>query len=379
MPAAVADAAHRLQRVDDQVEQHLLQFDTIALDVRQAVRQRRLHRGQALGGFATGQFHHLADCRVHVHRLLAGRRLLDQLADAPEHIARPVGVLDDAGQRLPHLVDIGRLRAQPAQPGLGVGHRRRNRLVDLVRDRRRQLSHGRHPVGVRQLGLHLAVAPLALAHALFGLLALGQVKHERHALLPAGAEGSQADDDRHPRAILADVLLLEWRGVPGLLALGQRTFAVRAHLRRGQVAPAHPAGDQILARVAHHAQEGVVGFQHVAGHVPDNDADDIGLHQPPDLRLPLGHVAVQPRVFERDGGLRGHQLQHRDPCRTERARREIVLQIERTSQPRLVHQRQAQDRAGAMLAHIGVGGERRIGRRIVQHHAFPGAQHMEQQ
>ena len=54
------DAAHRLDGIDDQVEDHLLQLHPIALNERQALRQLRLHRDAVLRRFAAGQLDHLA-------------------------------------------------------------------------------------------------------------------------------------------------------------------------------------------------------------------------------------------------------------------------------------------------------------------------------
>ncbi|MNQ55796.1 hypothetical protein D3C85_698980 [compost metagenome] len=70
--------------------------------------------------------------------------------------------------------------------------------------------------------------------------------------------------------------------------------------RWGHVVPAHAAGKQVVALVADHAQEGVVGFGYLASRAPDDDADDVGVHQPANLRLALSGVAVQARVLQRD-------------------------------------------------------------------------------
>ena len=41
-------------------------------------------------------------------------------------------------------------RAEPAQAGMGVRDHRRDRLIDLMGDRGRQLPHGRDAIGVRE-------------------------------------------------------------------------------------------------------------------------------------------------------------------------------------------------------------------------------------
>ncbi|MCY1373258.1 hypothetical protein D9M69_605200 [compost metagenome] len=67
--------------------------------------------------------------------------------------------------------------------------------------------------------------------------------------------------------------------------------------------PAHAARKQVVALVADHAQEGVVGFGYLATRTPDDDADDVGVYQSANLRLALGGIAVQTRVLQRDCSL----------------------------------------------------------------------------
>src|SRR5258708_9200955 len=70
LPRPLADAAHRLDGVDDQVENHLLQLDPICSDDWQALRELRPHRDAALQNFATRQVYDLK------HRLLSLPALL---------------------------------------------------------------------------------------------------------------------------------------------------------------------------------------------------------------------------------------------------------------------------------------------------------------
>src|SRR5690606_15707949 len=77
-----------------------------------------------------------------------GGLLLDEAANARDDLARAVTVLDDALQRVLDLREVRRARPQRPQRGLGIDHRSRDGLVDLVRDRAGQLAQGRCPVGV---------------------------------------------------------------------------------------------------------------------------------------------------------------------------------------------------------------------------------------
>ena len=143
-----------------------------------SLREVRLHRDAGLYRFATGELDHLADRLVDVHPVLPWRRLFDELTDPADDVAGAIAVLDDASERLPRLLQMRWLTIQPAQRRLGVGDRRGDRLVHFMGDRGGELPHRRDAVGMRQLHLHLAVAPLALARFGFRPLALGQIEHE---------------------------------------------------------------------------------------------------------------------------------------------------------------------------------------------------------
>ena len=73
-------------------------------------------------------------------------------------------VVDDVGEDGVHLGDVRRGRGEHPPRGLGVGHDRRQRLIELVRERGRQLADGRHPADVRQLlpgALHVELGACA--------------------------------------------------------------------------------------------------------------------------------------------------------------------------------------------------------------------------
>jgi hypothetical protein len=73
---------------------------------------------------------------------LLGLALRDQLPDALEDFPRPVALLDDGVERVANPIDVRVRRRQPVQRRVGVGYNRCQRLVDLVRDRRRELAEG---------------------------------------------------------------------------------------------------------------------------------------------------------------------------------------------------------------------------------------------
>ena len=63
-------------------------------------------------------------------------------------------VADDPAQRVPRLGQIRRFVAEPAQTGIGVGHDRGERLIDLVGNGRGDFSHHGRALHARQFGLH---------------------------------------------------------------------------------------------------------------------------------------------------------------------------------------------------------------------------------
>src|SRR5208337_1531128 len=103
---------------------------------------------------------------------------LDQCTDPANDLARPIAVLHDTAERLPSLLDIRALRAQPAQTGMGIGDRSGDGLVHFMSDRGGELPHCCDTVGVRELPLNLAISVLAFACFCFGPLTLVQIEHE---------------------------------------------------------------------------------------------------------------------------------------------------------------------------------------------------------
>jgi hypothetical protein len=149
---------------------------------------------------------------------------------------------DDPTERLPGLVQIRSLGLKPAQRCLRVGDRRRDRLVDLMGDRGRQLAEGSDAVRVFQLQLDFPISQLALAHFRLRPFALGQIDNEGHAFLSPSAESCCADQNRRPAAVLPEVFLLVRSDGPGRLQRFHDPLVLLAPLRRREVRPAHGSG-----------------------------------------------------------------------------------------------------------------------------------------
>ena len=122
---------------------------------------------------AAGQSNHVTNRFVEVEPSLAWGRLLDESTDSADDVSGPVSAFDYFIERLPHLLQIGRVGAQTAQGHVGIGDRRCDGLVHLMGDRGRELAHGRNAIDVRELGMRLL-------QCLLRSLALGDVDGGAH-------------------------------------------------------------------------------------------------------------------------------------------------------------------------------------------------------
>src|ERR1700739_775748 len=93
-----------------------------------------------------------------------------------------------------------------------------------------------------------------------------------------------------------------------------------------QVRPVDATRDEIVTVVSHHLQECVIGLDNATFEIENEDADNVGLDQAPDLRFTFLEIAVgvgkrqralllgfeQAHVFDRDRRLVGEGLEKRD-------------------------------------------------------------------
>ncbi|EEF22940.1 conserved hypothetical protein, partial [Ricinus communis] len=146
-------AGHGLDRVHQQVDEHLLQLHAVAVHRRQVRRQAQHQRHVMVIQLAPHHVDALLHHRLQVQRGVGGVAAARQRADALDDAGGAGAGLEDAGDGGLGLVQFRPGAVQPAQAGLAVGRYRRQRLIDLVRDRRRQFAQHGHPGGVRQLHL----------------------------------------------------------------------------------------------------------------------------------------------------------------------------------------------------------------------------------
>jgi hypothetical protein len=74
---------------------------------------------------------------IDVERHLLGAGLFRERPDAPDHLARPIAIVDDPFHRAKSCVQLGSLAAEPAPTGLRVGDDGGERLVHFMGDRGR--------------------------------------------------------------------------------------------------------------------------------------------------------------------------------------------------------------------------------------------------
>src|SRR5262249_42173448 len=141
-----------------------------------------------------------------------------------------------------------------------------------------------------------------------------------------------------------------------------------APVRWLQVPQAYATRNEIRTVVSHHAEKRVIGLDNPLSELPGEDPDDVGVNQAPDLRFAFCEMAVQMGILQRDRGLRGEQLQHRDPSGRENARGQGVLEVENPYQLALVEQRHAENGTSMVLPDVRIGGKRILSRGIVENH-----------
>src|SRR5712691_7954857 len=164
-----------------------------------------------------------------------------------------------------------------------------------------------------------------------------QIKHECDTLVPTSLKQRGTDQHRHAVPILPEKLLLVWLNSSGSVQFCHGAFVALAPFGRRQIGPAHTTRDKIFTAVLHHAQKRFVGFDDRTFEAPDEDPQNVGVDQAPDLSSAILEIAIKLRVLERDSCLRRKHLQHRDAVRSESVWRQIVFKVENTDELGLVN------------------------------------------
>ena len=131
---APLNGRHRLNGIDDQVDDDLLKLDWIAMIGRQVCGEIQPQRCPMTRRLVPDQRHHFLDQVIEVEQALLGPGLADQRADPLNDFARALAVADHVPDRRLHFVKPRDIAIEPAQAGLAMRHDRGKRLIDLVRD-----------------------------------------------------------------------------------------------------------------------------------------------------------------------------------------------------------------------------------------------------
>jgi hypothetical protein len=185
-------ADHRLLRVDDQVEQDLLDLVGIGKHLRKAGRQRFENRDVADALLVGSQGQGLAHDLVEIHHRARGVTFPREGQEVADDLRRPLRFPEDGLQAAANLlVDLSLGKT------LGPGENGRERIVQLVRDARNRLSERRQLLGLEELMIQVA-------RLVFETFPLADVTHQRFdTQAVAAALGVSGDLDPHRRAIRA--------------------------------------------------------------------------------------------------------------------------------------------------------------------------------
>ena len=198
-------------------------------------RQLGPDRDGVAGRLAAQEDDHLANDLVQINRLPLRSALPEEQARPADDVRRARSVLHDAHRGRARFREIRGLPREPVQAGVGVGDDRGDRLVHLVGQGRGQRAHGRHPIDVGEIGPRLA-------QRFFRALLLEQ----------GGAQREGEQDERRARDHQRQRGLVEPRVLRGLVERAVNREDGRAH--RGVVHPgdgqAHDdGGDESLAEI----------------------------------------------------------------------------------------------------------------------------------
>ena len=93
--------SHCFDRIHNQVEDDLLQLNTIPLNGKRPLREVGLDRDSILGDCASRQYNHFIDRLIEIKTILLRRRFLDVVADPVDDGSGSIGIAHDTARALP--------------------------------------------------------------------------------------------------------------------------------------------------------------------------------------------------------------------------------------------------------------------------------------
>src|SRR6516162_7748619 len=147
--------AHCFSRVENQVQQDLLQLNAIPQNRKQSIRKPGLDRNAIPLGDALRQYEHFVDRRIEIKAFLSRWRFLDVITHSSDDVPSSVRVPDNTIERFPGLIQIRRIHFQKPHPRTSVVAGGRDRMQNFVRQRSSEFSHHAYAVYVGEIRLHL--------------------------------------------------------------------------------------------------------------------------------------------------------------------------------------------------------------------------------
>src|ERR1700674_285654 len=184
---------HRVDAVDDEVHQHLLQLHAISHNLGNVRGQVRPDKYRVSRCLVAHQDDHLSDHFIYIHQLPLRSTLLEKQPDPVDNFRRPGCVFHDSQGSLARLFQIGLIAREPAQAGIGVGDGGGNRLFHFVCQGSSQLSQGGHPADVCEIRLRLTQSPFS---AITGFLTSPLYLHQPGDQQRRGYEDCKAQEAR---------------------------------------------------------------------------------------------------------------------------------------------------------------------------------------
>ena len=100
---------HCFERIQNQVQDDLLQLNTIPLNGKRHLRKVGIYRDSILGNFALRQYNHLIDRLIEIKTILLRKRFLDLVADPVDDGSGSIGIVHDTAERFPDFAQVWRL------------------------------------------------------------------------------------------------------------------------------------------------------------------------------------------------------------------------------------------------------------------------------
>src|SRR6516165_11729084 len=147
-------------------------------------------------------------------------------------------------------------------------------------------------------------------------------------------------------------------------------FGALAPFWRGQSGPAQAARNQVLTVIPDDTEKRVIGLKNSTFEIGNEDANDVGVDQAPNLPFAICQIEIELRILKRNRGLRSKHLQDRDAFGRENARSQIVFKIENADELSLVDQWQTENGPGATSDDVRIGSKRILRRCIIKNHGL---------